>query len=239
MRLTRLLTLLLVVAGMAPLYAAGPPPAFRAEYTVKKGPLVLGQSVRELQPGGDGQFVFTASSDTTGLANALLNEHIRETSRLQWDGQHLLPLTYEYRRDGKRTRRVVQTYDWQQPGVTSQLDERVYQYPVPAQTYDPSGYQVSLMIDLTAGRRDMDYSIATSKRLRNWDIRHVGDEPVDTPLGRLDTVVIQRKTDQVTTLWCAPALQYLPVKIEHEEDGMTFTAYLESVSGPLAAASSP
>ena len=32
-------------------------------------------------------------------------------------------------------------------------------------------------------------------------------------------------------MWCAYDLHFLPVKIQHEEDGNTFTAYLESVEG--------
>ncbi|MEZ5542181.1 MAG: DUF3108 domain-containing protein [Pseudomonadota bacterium] len=232
-----MLILLLAMAGTNALHATEAPPAFRAEYVVKKGPMLLGRSVRQLEHGADGQLVFQSSSDTTGLANLLLNEHIRETSHLRLNGAHVLPQAYEYRRDGKRTRRVSQQYDWQQDSVTSTLDERVYHFEIPAVTYDPSGYQVSLMIDLAGGARDMDYSIASSKGLRTWDIRHVGDETVKTPLGTLDTVVIQRKTDQVTTMWCAPKLHYLPVKIVHEEDGVAFTATLESLSGPLAKAS--
>jgi hypothetical protein len=236
---TRLLVLLLALAIVAPLRAEGPPPAFRAEYVVRKGPLELGVSVRELQHADDGQLVFRSSSDTTGLADLLLDEHIRETAYLRWNGQHALPVKYEYSRDGKRTRHITQQYDWQAARVTSRLDERVFEYPIPAVTYDPAGYQVSLMVDLADGARDLEYHIASSKHLSTWDIRHVGNEAVSTPLGRLDTVVIQRKTDQVTTLWCAPGLHFLPVKIEHEEDGMTFTAYLQSVSGPLLAANAP
>lgn len=239
MRTIRLLVLMLLAAVVAPLYAAGPPPAFRAEYVVKKGPLELGRSVRELQQGEDGQLVFRSSSDTTGLANMLLDEHIREAAYLRWDGRHALPVKYEYSRNGKRTRRIAQQYDWQAGRVTSRLDDRVFEYEIPAVTYDTAGYQVSLMIDLAESVRDLEYSIAASKGLRTWDIRHVGNEVVTTPLGRLDTVVIQRRTDQVTTMWCAPGLHYLPVKIEHEEDGMTFTASLLSLTGPLMAANAP
>jgi hypothetical protein len=229
----RFLMLLLVVAGAAPLQASGLPPEFRAQYVVKKGPLVLGHAMRELQHAEDGQLVFVSTSDTSGLADMLINDHIRETSYLRQDGGHLLPVKYEYRRNGKRTRSISQQYDWQQDSVISHLDERVFEYPIPDVTYDPNGYQVSLMIDLAGGANDLDYNIAGSKRLKTYDIRHIGDEQVKTPLGRLDTVVIQRKTDQITTMWCAPALHYLPVKIEHEEDGITFTASLESVSGPI------
>lgn len=239
MQTIRFLVFLLVCAITAPLFAAGPPPAFRAEYAVKKGPLELGRSVRELKQTPDGQFVFSSSSDTTGLADMLLDEHIRETARLRWNGQHLQPESYEYSRNGKRTRRISQAFDWQAGRMTGRLDERVIEYALPPVTYDSAGYQVSLMIDLADGVRDLEYSIASSKALSTWEIRHVGNEAVATPLGKLDTVVIQRRSDQVTTMWCAPSLHYLPVKIEHEENGMTFTARLQSVTGPIVASRAP
>ena len=65
--------------------------------------------------------------------------------------------------------------------------------------------------------------------MRVYDIEHLRDERIDTVLGGLDTVVIRRSAKQTTTMWCASDLHFLPVKIQHEEKGGVFTAYLQSV----------
>lgn len=211
--------------------AADLPPAFKAVYVVRKGPFELGRSTRQLQYGSDGQLIFRSDSDTSGLADLLFSEHIRETTRLQQQGGHVLPEEYRYRQNGKRRREISQQFDWKQGQVTSRVNEQVYEFPIQPGTFDQSGYQVKLMMDLASGSREFSYHIAGSKKLRTYDIDNLGDERVKTVMGPLNTVVIQRKDEQTTTMWCAYDLHFLPVKIQHEENGNTFTAYLESVEG--------
>jgi hypothetical protein len=207
------------------------PPAFKAHYVVKKGPFALGNASREWQPGADGELVFHSGSDTTGLAELLYSDHITETTRLQHDGTRLVPQEYQYRRSGKRNQVISQQFDWQQGSVTSRVDETVYEYQLPPGTIDQSAYQVSLMIELAKGNREFSYPVAYKNKIRIYDIRHIGDERLETALGELNTVVLQRKTSRTTTLWFAYDLHFLPVKIQHEEKGGVFTAYLESVEG--------
>ena len=78
----------------------------------------------------------------------------------------------------------------------------------------------------------MDYAVAGNDKFRRYPIRMIGREAVDTPWGRLQTIVIQRKEKKVTTtMWCAPRLHYLPVRIGHEEKGNRFTAELQALQG--------
>jgi len=229
MRVCLIALLFALTAVNAP--AAGLPPPFKAVYVVKKGPFELGHSTRQLQYGTDGAVEFRSDSDTSGLADMLFSEHIRETTRLQQHDDRVLPDEYHYRRDGKHKREISQRFDRNLGKVTSQVDEQVYAFPIPPDTLDQNGYQVNLMMDLTNGTREFNYSIAGSKRLRSYEIENLGDQRLKTVLGPLNTVVLQRRDEQTTTMWCAYDLHFLPVKIQHEEDGNTFTAYLESVEG--------
>lgn len=225
--------LMLLVAGLLVMnvQAAELPPAFKAHYVVKKGPFKLGHSVRELRYGEDGELVFYSASDSSGLVGLLFDEKIRETTRLKQDGERLVPLEYQYRRDGRRNRTISQQFDWKAGNVTSRINDAVVTYALHPDALDQSGYQVNLMIDLAQGKRDISYQVARRGEMRIYDIQHLGDERLDTVLGKLDTVVIRRKAKQTTTMWCANDLNFLPVKIQHEEKGKVFTAYLESVEG--------
>ena len=207
------------------------PPAFKAYYEVKKGPIVLGRATHELRNGADGELEYLSGSDSTGLVELLYSDHIRETTRLKQEGARLVPLEYTYRRNGKRNRTISQQFDWKAGRVTSHVDDRVYEYPLPPDAIDQSAYQVSLMVDLAKGEREFHYPVAGKSGMRVYDIRHVGDERIKTVYGELNTVVIQRKEKQITTMWCAYDLHFLPVKIQHEENGSVFAAYLESVEG--------
>lgn len=229
--MTRFLMLVLSVLFTLSVQAAGLPPAFKAHYLVKKGPIELGRATHELKYVPGGELVYESGSDTTGLADLLFSDHIRETTRLKQDGANLLPLEYRYNRSGKRKRTMSQEFDWTLGKVISRVDDTVTEYPLPPHTLDPSGYQVSLMLDLAKGERKFTYPISGKNDIRSYDIEHIGDEHIDTVLGKLNTVVIQRNDKRITTMWCAYDLHFLPVKIQHEEKGGVFTAYLESVEG--------
>ncbi len=229
--MSRFLILVLSTLFTFSVQAAGLPPAFKAHYVVKKGPIELGRATHELKYVPGGELVYESSSDSTGLADMLFSDHIRETTRLKQDGANLLPLEYRYDRSGKRKRTMSQQFDWAQGKVISRVDDAVTEYPLPPRTLDPSGYQVSLMLDLAKGERNFSYLISGKNDIRSYDIDNLGDERIDTVLGNLNTVVIQRKDKRITTMWCAYDLDFLPVKIQHEEKGGVFTAYLESVEG--------
>jgi len=229
--MSRLLLMLSAVLITLALPAAELPPAFKAHYVVKKGPFELGRSVRELSYGENGEIEYHTRSDTSGFIGLLFEEHIRETTRLKRNGAHVMPLEYNYHRDGRRDRVITQQFDWQAGQVTSQVNEAVYEYPLHEQAIDQSAYQVNLMIDLARGEREFNYHVASRKEMRVYDVQHIGDERLDTVLGELDTVIIRRTAKETTTLWCASDLHYLPVKIQHKDKNGTFTAYLESVEG--------
>jgi hypothetical protein len=224
--------LIILTALLVPNVQAGElPPAFKAHYVVKKGPFELGRSVRELRYAENGELEYLTSSDTSGLVGFLFEEHIQETTRLKQNGARVIPLEYRYRRDGRRDRTITQQFDWQAGHVTSRVNETVFEYPLHEGAIDQSAYQVNLMIDLAKGDREFEYHVASRTEMRTYDVQYLGDERLDTALGELDTVIIQRNAKESTTLWCASALHYLPVKISHKDKNGVFTAYLESVEG--------
>ena len=229
--LSRLLLLITALFVTTAVPAGGLPPAFKAHYVVKKGPFELGSSVRELRYHANGELEYLTRSDTGGFIGLLFEEHIRETTRLRQNGERVMPLEYRYQRDGRRDRTITQQFDWQAGQVTSQVNDAVYSYALQDGAIDQSAYLVNLMTDLANGKREFNYRVASRKELRTYDVQHLGDERLNTVLGELDTVIIQRKAKETTTLWCAADLHFLPVKIRHEDKNGVFTAYLESVEG--------
>jgi hypothetical protein len=66
-------------------------------------------------------------------------------------------------------------------------------------------------------------------------MREMGVETLETALGTLKTLKIRRLRDQddgEATLWCASALGFLPVKLEHRDrDGRLVSMYIQSIEG--------
>lgn len=220
-----MLILVFSVAGAETL-----PPTFSAKYEIKKGFISIGFATRSFFTEEDKRY-YVSDSKTAGVIGALFKEHIIQKTHFLFEYGVVKPLSYHYdRNNGKKT--VKQTYNWKKGEVFSQRDDKSFEYKVPVGAQDQSSYQLALMIDLANGKRNFTYHIAENVRLMDYDVRHTGNEKISTIRGTLDTVVMQVKTKKVKiTIWCAPKLHYLPVKIEHDEDGISFIAELVSLNG--------
>jgi len=213
------------------LLSAPLPPTFEAKYEIKKGFIKIGDANRKLTQSKDGHYIYTSDSKTTGIIASLFKEHILQKTAFTFENNIIKPQTYKYNRNGgKKT--VDQTYNWENNSVFSQRNDKSFEYDIPDVVQDQSIYQLSLMLDLADGKRNFTYQIAENVRLVDYQVRKIGQKRLKTDIGKFNTVVMQVKNSKIkTTIWCAKDLHYLPVKIEHEEGGTTFTAYITSVQG--------
>ena len=231
--MTRLFVLMLLIAGAIPAQAANLPPEFTANYSIRKGLLEIGKATRTFGHATDGSLVYTSESRTSGMTAMLFPERVVQTTRLEKKDGFIRPLDYRYQRDGKKKKSVTQTYQWQKGEVTSRVDGETFQYAIPPRTLDQNIYQLGIMLNLADGKRSLHYSVGENVRLKGYEVTSTRREIVVTQLlGRIDTIVVRSDDDNVhTILWCAPELAYLPVRIEHTEDGTTFSAVIEGLSG--------
>ena len=168
---------------------------------------------------------------------ALIRSETRlERSEWRHAGDWLQPLAYQYERTGKKARKIDIAFDWEENVARHDSDGAVWRLPVPPGTMDKFSYTLALMRDLDRGVRHVEYTIADGgRRLKRYVLAGIGEERIETALGTFDTVVVRREREsgtRQTTLWCANALGFLPVKIVHvERDGQSLTLALESLSG--------
>jgi len=230
-----MIVLLAAGAISLPVNSAELPPEFTAKYDIKKGFLKIGNASRSFKKTSNGKYTYTSDSKTSGFIAALFKEHIFQSTTFDFENNLIKPLTYDYSRNGgKKT--VNQNYDWINQVVHSKRDNKLFEYEIPAKVQDQSIYQLSLMLDLADGKRNFTYHIAENVRMVDYSVKQINNKKLKTALGKLDTVVVRVENRKIkTTIWCARALNYLPVKIEHEEGGTTFTAHIKSVSGLPAA----
>jgi hypothetical protein len=146
------------------------------------------------------------------------------------------PQLYRYRRTGGKKEKDLQLkFDWSHMLVNIDDKKHPWQLKVEANTLDKLVYQISLMRDLQSQQKQFVYLIADVGKLKTYHINILAEETITTPLGKIKTIRLTRERnkpkDRQTTLWCAPELHYLPVKLEHIEDGTRFTAMLKSLKG--------
>jgi hypothetical protein len=211
-----------------------PLPAFNAEYSLKRNGIIMGTSTRSLSSASDGTFIYASSTQATGIIAWFIKDRIDEYSKWTFDGTQIRPLEYSYNRHGgDKTRQVKLNFDWQRHIVTNTIDGDPWRMEIPPDAQDKLVYQLAIMADLLNGKKNLEYKIADGGKLKDYAFAIEGEEVLNTALGKVKTVRIQRIGDRRdTTVWCAPQFSYLPVRLEQQDtDGSELTMQITSVRG--------
>ncbi len=210
--------------------AAAPLPPFAAQYSIRGFGFQLGEFSSTLQNGVDGDYIYETETRTVGFISHFNKDVIRERSLWVWHDAMIQPLTYTYQRTGGKKERTARlTFDWKRDVVVNTVDGETWKLPIHAGVLDRLVVQLSMMLDLKAGKRDMEYTFADGGQLKSYRFRIVGKERIETPKGAFDTVKLERVMDddkRSTMLWCSPELHYLPVRIDQREKDDNFSMLL-------------
>ncbi|MDX2504538.1 MAG: DUF3108 domain-containing protein [Gammaproteobacteria bacterium] len=194
---------------------------------------------------GDGQeYHFKSYSMSVGLLAFKKDETRDEQSKGTIQAAQIQSEHYSYLqlRDNETRRDVVIEFDWNKKEVTNNHKHKnsLWTMSVPLKTIDKLSYQLSLMLKL-ANKQEKRFSfdIADGGKIKKYNFEVMGKERVYTSLGSYTALKIQHQRhqkDKNITLWCAPELNYLPVKIIQEETGKptfvsTLISYQEGMTG--------
>lgn len=212
-------------------------PDFSANYLVKLNGLQAGELKRNLSTNADGSRQFKSASKAKGVFSFFKPDLVEETSTWNFLGSQIRPQHYLYERTGgKKEKHMSLDFNWQTNQLSIDDKKQPWQLKLESGTLDKLVYQLALMSDLADEQTSFIYRIADGGKLKTYDIRIVEQEVITTPLGKIDTIKLIRyrddKNKRQTILWCAPKLNYLPVKLEHtEKGGSVFTALLRKLKG--------
>lgn len=204
-----------------------PSPEFTSQYVLHKGSMELGESTRRLYLSENGSYVFYSESKPVGIARWFTKSNITELSEWIYVQGQIRPLNYTYdRRGDSNPRQLKINFDWQKFKATSTADNP-WQVSINPGTLDKLLYHLALIHDLQQGRQELTYSVADSGTIKSYLFTVAGEETVTTELGTYKTIKLERSGgSHETTVWSAPQLGYMPIKLE--QDGVTLT--LKSLS---------
>jgi hypothetical protein len=125
-------------------------------------------------------------------------------------------------------------FDWDAQKVVLEGEQRV-ELDVAPGTLDRASLQAALMHDMAAQGTLGPYVLADEDSLKTYELSLVGEERMATPLGELEVLRYRQQrvgSSSSTSLWVAPSLRYLPVRMERQRGDETDTIFvLESVEG--------
>jgi hypothetical protein len=204
--------------------------AYVAKYEVRYSGLKVGELTQRLTEKKNGRQTLQTVAYTTGLVSWVKPDKVVERSIWRDEAGELLPISYTYRYSGTRKEVFERLdFDWQTGEVASLRDGKVTTLAVERGTLDKHMYQMVLRQDLLKGLRPLNYSVADRSKLKQYEFEVLGEEWVETKdFGKLNCLKIKKGT---TLIWAAARFDYLPVRIEQEEEGTVTGSYLIEFKG--------
>lgn len=179
-----------------------------------------GKAVRELTIRPDGAFKLTSEA-----TNSMIK--ISESSDFRLLEGQLKPDHYTYERTGVgKNRNALLTFDWEKLRVLNDVEDIPWQMDITQQTLDKLIYQLQLRVDLLHANSNNEsvsefhYVVADGGRLKDYYFQSLGMEPVQTPLGELQALKLERvkaRKNRETVIWLDPRQEYLLIKMVQEE----------------------
>jgi len=211
------------------------PQEFVAHYSLTKGIITLGKSHRSFKKIAANQYVFESISKPYGVGKIISDGEIRETSHWILHDNILRPTHYSYRNsDSDLKRNVTLDFDWQKQIVINTVNGNPWKMKLEPATQDKLLYLLSLMVDLKNGKRKLEYKVADGGTTKTYRAMVEGEQNIVIDLGKFTTLKVVRHhpNGKRTTLWCAPSMDYLPIRIEQtKKDGTSVRASLYKLDG--------
>lgn len=213
-----ILTVLAAAATSLPVAAEPALRPYVATYSVSYSSLSVGQSRVELKPGdGPGAWNMESRSTAQGLARLVVGGALAQRSWFQVEGSAVRPLRYRFDDGSDGDKNVSLDFDWAAGRVTGIAEGKAVAVDAPAGLQDSLSLQVMAMLVLQAEGKLESLAMIEREGVKHYRYVFERREAIDTPLGRLDTLVYRSErpgSKRYSRLWYAPSLGYLNVKAE-------------------------
>ena len=136
-------------------------------------------------------------------------------------------------------------FDWahHQAVFSNKDDKKTFTFKDNKIGYDPLSFFFEARCALMDGETQFTYPVIRKGKMKDQTYKISGQELVQTPLGDFEALVVEREREnpkRQTRLYVAPELDYLLVKIEHQESAMLrVVATLKEMDYKLKEAANP
>ena len=208
-------------ADDAPAHAC--PQPFKITFDVEWHGMGAGTSTLQLTRNSPTEYTYHSSNTARGLFRLAIPDTITQVSHMSLVDGKVRPLSYTGDDGSSDTSKDVSLkFDWTTMRVTGVAEDKPVDAPLTPGVQDSLSVQVALMCALAAGESPKSFQLIDKDEVKEYQYSHEGNATLDTPAGKLETVIYtsQRKgAKRLTRLWIAPSLGYLPVRAEQVNKG--------------------
>lgn len=211
--------ILLLTLGLfaVPSFALPPLKPFQATYktTYELGFSIDVEAKRTLSQQSNGQWVLDFRAKNWFA-------RIQQTSTFLLDSENQLkPLLYRrYQKVFGKSEEQKVIFHWDEQRVINDIDNKPWKMDIPVNAQDLLSYQLKLRYDLLQNpeQKQFQYPVADGGKIKFFTFRVVGDEVLNTPIGRLNTIKLESlrhsKMDVEHLVWLAKDWDNLLLRIE-------------------------
>lgn len=171
------------------------------------------------------EYTFRVTTRARGLARLVRSGTATEEARFRITDGELVPLHYEID-DGTRGGNDDTTieFDWDNGVAHSRYEQQEETLELTPEVHDRLTTDLLVMQSLSEGNALERFLIAEKNAVRDYELTYRGEETVEVPAGNFAAVKYLRQrvgSSRSTLIWFAPAVNYLPVRLEQLKRGKT------------------
>ncbi|MEN8178175.1 MAG: DUF3108 domain-containing protein [Pseudomonadota bacterium] len=203
---------------------------FAAKFQVTRSNIPLGTLDLRLDLTADGGYNYTGHTKPGAIIRWLISDEVHESSRGTYADRQIVPLTYEFlQSNGEVKKKTLLKFDWKTEKVWTTSEGTRWSQKLSPGMHDKFSQQLALRLELSGGAKTASYPVADGGRIKTYYYKVEGSDSINLPYGRLNCLKVKRNKENHPpdyTIWFAPELDYLPVKIERKRSSGHYTIEL-------------
>ena len=179
----------------------------------------------------DDLWTYTSTTEPRGIGHLYpIRPKLESTMRIT--PQFVQPLHFKVTGSGSRRDGDVQ-FDWTEGRATGVYEGKSIDLAVTPGVQDDLSVQIAMIRKLADGQTPGILREIDKNGIRDYLYKRVGEETLDTGIGRIDTIVFSTEhpgSPRITQYWCAPSRGFIPVKVQQTKQGhVEWTMSIESL----------
>ncbi len=180
---------------------------------------------------GDDLWVYSSSSEPRGIGHLYpMRPKLESTMRIT--SKYVQPLHLKVTGSGTRHDADVH-FDWSKGRATGIYEGTTIDLAVTPGVQDDLSVQIAMIRQLVLGETPEILREIDKNGIRDYLYKRVGEEKLDTAIGRVDTIVYTTEhpgSPRITRYWCAPSQGFIPMKVQQTmRDHIEWTMDIESL----------
>ena len=210
------------------------PAEFQAIYNAQLKQ-VDGQVMMTLKKEQDNLYSYEIITRPSGFWRVIIDGSIWEKSTFSLENGVIRSKTYDLTDTIRsKPRQSSATFDWDNLLLSGYYKDRKFELPLNNYVIDRVAFQIAIIVNNQQGNNSSEYYILDRDKVLKVQVNNKETVNIRVPFGRFEAIKIDHAGEQsetINSLWLAPELDYIPVKLTQKKDGKTvFSASLSQLT---------